>query len=1063
MSDFWVGPAAKPDTYRLVSLLGGGGEGEVWKAVLPLSTGGRHTVAVKISRVKDDDDPGGVAWEQFGHLLRSMSHPGLVRVTDVFLGPEMHREADTPPGLFRYVVMDYIDGVNLREWAAENLDATASQRLRLLGMVAAALDEMHSGARTEVAVAHGDVKPANIVVRSDGAAILVDLGLARLADSNGVAGRSAAYAAPELRTRAALATPEADRFAFAVTTAQVLTGQPPPVGADGWLDPEALRQLLASNPVTARRHMLVSRIMNVITSPPEARPLELRPWLDGAVESLSQATSGGIIAMTPATTPPRPAELTPTPAAASQESAPTFPAARVQGSRVSSAVGEQFGPYRLDSLLGRGGMGEVYRALDTSRDRVVALKRLPASLANDPEFQARFREESNLAARLNEPHIIPIHDFGEIDGRLFIDMRLVEGTDLAHLLAASGPLAPARAIHIVRQVASALDAAHAADLIHRDVKPANILLRSSQTDTSTGTDVDDGQDFAYLVDFGIARAISSTKPGLTGTGSAIGSIIYMAPERFHGRSDHRVDVYSLGCLLYEALTGQRPFPAEDQAAVMHAHLTQPPPRPSRTNPAVPPALDTVVATAMAKHPKDRYHSAGALAAAARTALAVAEGVTVPDAGNASTSHIPAPPPWYTGTPTGPSDPVRATLGQVVATPQRREPRVVMLGGTLAVLIVLACITGYRLLGPSTSATSAAGWAGDDSSLVVQEPIRTSSVDPFMPSIGTDAPNVEQPPESHGTYSGGTPGLYGGTLNNAECDRPAMISFLQTNPDKAAAWAQVENITPTDIPAYINGLTPVLLRGDTGVTNHGFKNGQATTLQSVLQTGSAVLVDAFGVPRARCYCGNPLSPPTPAANAHYNPPAWPQFNPTSVLRTEPNTTPVPELTLVDVSTKNPFLRPVGSSGDRDHSTTAPPPTDVPVSPGNTATPAPAPPPIQPGPTSSSPSPAPRPCVPPSKMTNDGCRVPPCPSGQHYNSQNVCTANFSCIGGTEKVGDKCQPIQCPAGEEIQGDVCGPKPCPDGKVRVGSECRAVTSKEPNSPPKTPVAKVEDHANGE
>ncbi len=158
---------------------------------------------------------------------------------------------------------------------------------------------------------------------------------------------------------------------------------------------------------------------------------------------------------------------------------------------------EQFGPYRLEELIGRGGMGEVCRAYDTVRNRTVALKRLPYQLAADAEFQARFRKESELAAGLNEPHIIPVHDYGEIDGRLFIDMRLVRGRDLAEILAVGGPLEPARAVSIVSQLANALDAAHDEDLIHRDVKPSNVLVTGAS-----------GQDFVYLVDFGVARALS---------------------------------------------------------------------------------------------------------------------------------------------------------------------------------------------------------------------------------------------------------------------------------------------------------------------------------------------------------------------------------------------------------------------------------------------------------------------------------------------------------------------------------------------------------------------------
>lgn len=290
----WVGTSAAPDTYLLVELLGGGGEGEVWRAELPLSRSGRSTVAVKIMRsVQDTEAP--QRWMQFGHLLRSLSHPGLVRVTEVFTGPHMHRrgEADLA-SMAEYVVMDYIKGPTLREWCDDHPDATVSERLQKLRTVAAALDEMHSGARTGVPVAHGDVKPANIVVREgDAGTVLVDLGLARLTDGTGGHGRSTPYAAPELRAPGALATPEADRYAFAVTTAQVLTGEPPPTGVDGWTDVLALHSLLLASPTTKRRHPLVRQVMEAIIAPAEGRPRQLRLWLDSAADALSQVTDVG--------------------------------------------------------------------------------------------------------------------------------------------------------------------------------------------------------------------------------------------------------------------------------------------------------------------------------------------------------------------------------------------------------------------------------------------------------------------------------------------------------------------------------------------------------------------------------------------------------------------------------------------------------------------------------------------------------------------------------------------------------------------------------------------------
>ncbi len=301
--DFWVGPPTGPDTYRLVALIGGGGEGEVWKGVLPLSTGGRSQVAIKVMHAHDPQGD----WEHVGHLLKSLSHPGLVRVVDVFTGPPKHRQGTAPDGpLLRYVVMDHAAGPTLREWCDENPDATASQRIRMLRTVAAALDEMHSGASTQVPVTHGDVKPANIVVTGDGASVLVDLGLVQLADAAGPSGHSAPYAAPELRRPGARPSPEADRFAFTVTTAQVLLGQPPPVGRDGWLDTAELARLLATSPVSARRPAMVRRLLEALDAPPDVRPRPLGAWLDSLSETLSQVTTGGTPAAT--TWVPDPAE-----------------------------------------------------------------------------------------------------------------------------------------------------------------------------------------------------------------------------------------------------------------------------------------------------------------------------------------------------------------------------------------------------------------------------------------------------------------------------------------------------------------------------------------------------------------------------------------------------------------------------------------------------------------------------------------------------------------------------------------------------------------------------------
>ncbi|WP_238419865.1 protein kinase [Gordonia sp. 'Campus'] len=263
----------------------------------------------------------------------------------------------------------------------------------------------------------------------------------------------------------------------------------------------------------------------------------------------------------------------------------------------TSRAGTMLGPYRIDRLLGRGGMGEVYEAFDTLRERRVALKVLPPHLLRDKDFRDRFERESKTAAKLSDPHVIPIHDWGEKDGVLFIDMRLVDGQDLRKLLA-SGPLTPGRAVHILGQIASALDSAHRDGLVHRDIKPDNILV--------------DADDFAYLVDFGIAQGTTDSR--LTQIGTALGTLAYMAPERFGDEpAGPGSDNYALACVLYECVTGQTPYPAKTDQGLMTAHITKEPPRTGGP-------LDPVIARGLAKDPAGRFPTARELIRAASTAL-----------------------------------------------------------------------------------------------------------------------------------------------------------------------------------------------------------------------------------------------------------------------------------------------------------------------------------------------------------------------------------------------------------------------------------------------------------
>jgi serine/threonine-protein kinase len=331
--------------------------------------------------------------------------------------------------------------------------------------------------------------------------------------------------------------------------------------------------------------------------------------------------------------------------------------------------GTSFGRYQLIELLGRGGMGEVWRAHDTQIDRVVALKMLLPHYAEDPEFDRRFRREARAAARLDDPHVVPIYDVGEIDGRLYVTMRLIVGQDLQTVLN-DGPLAPARAVHVVEQIASALHSAHRTGLVHRDVKPSNILLAHN--------------DFAYLIDFGIARATGDT--ALTSANTTIGTWAYMAPERFQaGEIQPSSDVYALACVLFQCLTGVVPYPGDTLEQVAVGHMVTPPPRPSQDHDTVPLAMDQVIATGLAKQPADRYASTIDLAAAAHRAIAPPA-----DQAHAPTVLGPADPshtqPWRSSS-EAPTTPARMAAPPPLP-PRRSLRRPGMLIGALVAVIVL---------------------------------------------------------------------------------------------------------------------------------------------------------------------------------------------------------------------------------------------------------------------------------------------------------------------------------------------------------------------------------------
>ncbi|GGX26670.1 hypothetical protein GCM10010341_55080 [Streptomyces noursei] len=297
----------------------------------------------------------------------------------------------------------------------------------------------------------------------------------------------------------------------------------------------------------------------------------------------------------------------------------------------SGLRGRRIAGYLLGDEIGRGGMAVVYKAADLNLGRTVALKLLAPELAQNDTFRKRFAYESRAAAAIEHPHIVPVYEAGETNGLLYIAMRFIPGRDLRALLDDEGPLPLATTCRIAVQVASALDAAHAHDLVHRDVTPRNILI-------SEGID-SDRPEHAYLTDFGLTKK-SLSLTGFTSTDQFIGTLAYVAPERISGHPvDGRCDLYGLACVAYEMLTGAPPFLREDDFALLWAHQYDPPPAPSGQRSDLPPAVDAVFARALAKAPEERYETCRGFVAALRAAGRTAD--RSPRRGTAP----PPPPRW----------------------------------------------------------------------------------------------------------------------------------------------------------------------------------------------------------------------------------------------------------------------------------------------------------------------------------------------------------------------------------------------------------------------------------
>ncbi len=386
---------------------------------------------------------------------------------------------------------------------------------------------------------------------------------------------------------------------------------------------------------------------------------------------------------------------------------------------IELVAGDAFAGYRIEQRLGRGGMGILYLALEPGLERRVALKLIAPEAAADEVFARRFAEESKIAASIEHPNVVPIYAAGKEDGVPFIAMRYVAGADLARRLARERRLEPAVAVELIAQIANGLDAIHAAGLVHRDVKPANVLLSGGE-----------GVEHAYITDFGVARNVA-TESGLTQTGRFVGTLDYVAPEQISGGEvDARADVYALGCLLFKLLTGEVPFPKDGDAARLFAHLNDPPPAPSLYVPEVSMALDDVVVRAMSKTPDDRYPSAGDLGRAAQAALR-GEQTTAPERTVATGAAATRTAETISVEPAAPAKATAETKRLDPAGHSRRGRGLVFGGVAIAVVAIVA------------GAIALSGGGGDGSPSAANEPKTTTATSPSPKQKPAPKPLPEQ--------------------------------------------------------------------------------------------------------------------------------------------------------------------------------------------------------------------------------------------------------------------------------------------------------------------------------
>lgn len=543
------------DRYEILKMLGEGGMGTVYKA-RDLEVD--RIVALKVIRPELAGHPEILQrFKQELILSRKVTHRNVIRIFDLGIADDR-----------KFITMDFVEGRDLKSTLVEHGKFTAEKACEIVRQICFGLEAAHNEG-----VVHRDLKPQNVMLDAQSRVYLMDFGLARSMEVVGMTRTGAlvgtpAYMSPE-QAKGEKADARTDLFALGVIFYELLTGTLP-YQADSMMATLIKRTKELATPPIQVEPSVPPAINDIVMKCLQINPDLRYQHAEEILRDLSFAQPAQSVA---------------------NLSRSIFD--------VSSALapGSQFGPrYRIEAVLGEGGMGKVYKALDSDLNRLVALKLVRPELANDRNSMDRLKQELLLASRVSHKNILRIHDLGDVGGLKFISMAYVDGRDLHQTIAAEGKLPVERAVAITRQLCLALDAAHTENVVHRDLKPQNVLVAKD--------------DQVYVSDFGLAKSLEAQSSMLTTAGEVLGTPRYMSPEQAESKAvDHRTDLYSLGLILYEMVTGDLPFATESAVQTMYQRVTQSPKNPKVLNPGLPEYLVAIILRCLERDPDQRYQNA----------------------------------------------------------------------------------------------------------------------------------------------------------------------------------------------------------------------------------------------------------------------------------------------------------------------------------------------------------------------------------------------------------------------------------------------------------------------